>query len=372
VRYIGLMSGTSMDAVDAALVEFRGDRVASVVYRQYPIAQQLRDQVRGLSPSTPLRDVAEMDVRLGRLFAQSVKRLLRSTRMTSHGIRAIGSHGQTVFHAPDAACPTSVQIGDPGIIASETGITTIADFRRMDMAAGGQGAPLAPAFHAAQFRSPTRYRCVLNIGGIANITILPPKSSGAVRGFDSGPGNGLMDDWARRHLKREFDSDGTWAASGRIAPVLLARFLKDAFFRRLPPKSTGREHFNIEWIDRIVRGTRRRIPPADVQATLLELTAVSIANALRRHAPRCAELLVCGGGVHNPLLMRRLRERLKGVSVCSTADRGLDPDCIEAVTFAWLAMKRLERKPGNLPGVTGARRGVVLGGVYEPAVRARS
>jgi anhydro-N-acetylmuramic acid kinase len=213
---------------------------------------------------------------------------------------------------------------------------------------------------------------VLNIGGIANVTILPPNRAGTVRGFDSGPGNGLMDDWARRHLKREFDIDGKWAGSGRIAPVLLGALLKDGYFRRSPPKSTGREHFNIEWLDRIVRGTRRRIPSADVQATLLELTALTISKAIHRYAARCGELLVCGGGVHNPPLMRRLRELLEGISVRSTADRGLDPDCIEAVTFAWLAKKRLERKPGNLPGVTGARRSVLLGGVYEPATRARA
>jgi anhydro-N-acetylmuramic acid kinase len=212
---------------------------------------------------------------------------------------------------------------------------------------------------------------VLNIGGIANVTILPANPSGTVLGFDSGPGNGLMDDWVRRHLKREFDSNANWARRGRVVPALLSAFLNDAYFRRRPPKSTGREYFNLEWLDRILRRRGSRLPNEDVQATLLELTAVTISNAIRKYAPRCGELLVCGGGVHNPLLMRRLRELLEGVAVRSTADRGLDPDCIEAVTFAWLAKKRLERKPGNLPGVTGARRSVPLGGVYEPATRAR-
>jgi anhydro-N-acetylmuramic acid kinase len=310
-----------------------------------------------------------MDTRLGRLFAGSVRALLRSTRTPASRIRAIGSHGQTILHLPDAALPVSLQIGDPNVIARETGITTVADFRRMDIAAGGQGAPLAPAFHAAQFRISSRDRCVLNIGGIANLTILPGARSRTVRGHDTGPGNGLMDDWSRRHIGTEFDRDGRWAGRGQTATVLLRALLADPYFRRNPPKSSGREHFNLEWLDRILRRLQRRLPAVDVQATLLELTATSIADAFRRHAPRCRELLVCGGGVHNKLLMRRLHEHLAGVLVRSTDAYGLDPDCIEAVTFAWLAKRRLERRPGNLPSVTGARRPVLLGAIHAPAAR---
>lgn len=366
MHYIGLMSGTSMDAVDAALVRFRGGRVISVRYRQDPISPKLRTDVRRLGPESSLQDVAEMDSRLGTLFARSVRALLRTTRMSPNRILAIGSHGQTVLHLPDAALPTSLQIGDPNRIARETGITTVADFRRMDMAAGGQGAPLAPAFHAAQFRTGSRTRCVLNIGGIANITILPATRTRPVRGHDTGPGNGLLDDWSRRHLGVEFDRNGRWARSGKVSSTLLGAMLRDGYFRRAPPKSTGREHFNLDWVDGILRRLRGRMRPADVQATLLELTAVTIAGSLRKHAPECRELLVCGGGIHNRELMNRLRSALEGVAVSSTGDYGLDPDCIEAVTFAWLAKQRLEGKPGNLPSVTGAHRRVLLGAVYSP------
>ena len=355
-----------MDAVDAALVEFCGERVTSVRYRQDSIAPRLRAQLRKLGPDSGLGDIAEMDARLGLLFARSVKALLRSTRIAPRRIRAIGSHGQTVLHLPDATPPSSLQIGDPNLIARETGITTVADFRRMDMAAGGQGAPLAPAFHAAQFRSASRTRCVLNLGGIANITILPAARSRPVRGHDTGPGNGLLDDWSRRHLGVEFDRDGRWARSGSVSRRLLDAMLEDPYFRRPPPKSTGREHFNLDWLDRILRRLRRRIRPADVQATLLELTVMAVAASLHRYAPQCRELLVCGGGIHNGHLIRRLRGRLEGLAIRSTADYGLDPDCIEAVTFAWLAKRRLEGKPGNLPSVTGARRPALLGGIYEP------
>lgn len=364
MHYIGLMSGTSMDAVDTALVEFRRDRIASVRYRQFAIAQRLRDEIRRLGADSPFDQVARLDARLGRLFAQSVKKLLRATRTNARLIRAIGSHGQTVLHGPHEPQPYSIQIGDPNIIARETGILTVADFRRMDMAAGGEGAPLAPAFHAAQFRSKSRNRAVLNIGGIANLTILPASSKESVRGFDTGPGNGLLDDWSRRHLRAEFDRDGRWAGSGRVVPQLLDAMLQDAYFRRRAPKSTGREYFNLCWLERLLK-RRRRTAAADVQATLLELTATSIADSVRKHAPRCAELLVCGGGVHNRRLMRRLQACLPGIPLRSTADCGFDPDSIEAVTFAWLAKQRLEGRPGNLPSVTGARWPVLLGAIYQ-------
>lgn len=355
-----------MDAVDAALVRFRGARVAELCYRQFPIAQALRARVRQLNEQSKLGEVVELDARLGVLFAQSVRRLLRMARCSARSVRAIGSHGQTVLHRPSGPFRSSLQIGDPNIIACSTGITTVSDFRRMDLAARGEGAPLAPAFHAAQFRSARCNRCVLNIGGIANVTLLPRDPRRPVIGLDTGPGNGLLDDWIRRHRGLEFDRDGAWARRGKPHPGLLAEFMRDSYFRRRPPKSTGREHFNLDWVDRARARIAGRVPAVDVQATLLQLSAATIAAAVRRHAPPDSEVLVCGGGVHNAALMHELRVRLHGMRVESTAAAGLDPDCIEAVTFAWLAKQRLAGRPGNLPAVTGARHALPLGGVYEP------
>jgi len=367
VKLVGLMSGTSTDGVDAALVEFAGDRISSIFFRTYPIEAPLRARIRSLGNSSTLEEVVQLDVELGRLFAGAVNRLLREAGVSRDDSAAVGSHGQTVLHLPRCGAPTSVQIGDPNVIALETGITTVADFRRMDMAAGGEGAPLAPAFHAAQFRAAGRERVVLNIGGIANLSVLPGDAGSAVLGFDSGPGNGLMDDWARQHLNQEFDQDGRWAASGTVVPALIEVMLADPYFQRPPPKSTGREYFNLGWLATAVAG--REFAPEDVQATLAELSARTIADALRRFAAATREVLVCGGGIHNVFLMERLRALLPGVSVVSTGEHGVDPDCVEAVTFAWLAKLRIEGKALDLSRITGSREPVVLGGIYEPARR---
>jgi anhydro-N-acetylmuramic acid kinase len=363
--YVGLISGTSMDAVDAALVSFKGDKVASVHYRPFPIVESIRAQLRALDERSPVQAVARLDVLTGSIFAQAVMMLLKETGTAPDDVTAIGSHGQTIMHAPGSGDRYTLQIGDPNIIALETGITTVADFRRMDMAAGGQGAPFAPAFHAVQFRSPGHERVVLNLGGIANITLLPADANAEVIGFDTGPGNGLMDDWAQRHLHRPFDQDGHWAASGQVHSGLLNNLLSDDYLGCAPPKSTGRDYFNLEWLDRKLAVSRAKISPQDVQATLARLTARSVADAVSDHAHAAREILVCGGGVHNAHLMVELRAACAGRAVQSTANLGLDPDAVEAVTFAWLARRRLECLPGNLPSVTGAKQSVVCGAIFQ-------
>lgn len=293
------------------------------------------------------------------LAAVAALALLARAGVAAAGVRAIGSHGQTLRHRPDAQPAFSLQVGDAARIAERTGIATVADFRRRDIAAGGQGAPLMPAFHAAVFADPARDVAVLNLGGIANLTLLP--AGGAVRGFDTGPANALMDDWCLRHAGAPFDRDGMLAASGRIDPALLARLLEEPYFARPAPKSTGREVFQHAWLAaRLPTG----LAVADVQATLLELTVHTVADALRRELPGCARLLVCGGGARNSRLMARLVQALPGLAVESTAAGGIDPDHVEAAGFAWLAWRRLQLLPGNLPSVTGAAGERVLGAIH--------
>lgn len=364
-HYIGLMSGTSMDAVDAALVELRGDHIALVARRSLPLPEALRAALIEASHDhhTPIAHIAELDVRLGRLFAEAALDLLRTNAVAAAKVRAIGSHGQTVYHRPQGDTPTSLQIADPNLIAELTGITTVADFRRRDIAAGGQGAPLVPAFHDAVFRSDAEDRAVVNLGGIANITLLPRDRAAPVRGFDTGPGNALMDYWVHRHRRAAYDDGGAWAASGCVQPSLLAALLREPYFTQPPPKSTGRELFNPGWLNALLTQAGAGLAPADVQATLCELTAVSVAHAIQQHAPGCARVLVCGGGAYNATLMARLAALLAR-PVESTALHGIDPKWVEAMAFAWLARQTLLGRPGNLPAVTGARAPVVLGAIY--------
>ncbi len=366
--FIGLMSGTSMDAVDAALVDLTGDNVNMLASAGLPIQPALRGELLDLchGAASTLERVARLDVALGRLFATAVQTLLGRAGIDPSQVTAIGSHGQTVYHQPLGTSPTSVQLGDPNLIAELTGITTVADFRRRDIAAGGQGAPLVPAFHRAVFHTSETERVVLNIGGIANITVLPRASGQPVTGFDTGPGNALMDAWSMEHLGTPRDDDGFWAASGTIHEPLLAALLNDPYFALPPPKSTGREYFHPDWLRKVLRhGGMEALQPQDIQATLCELTAASITQAIAAFAPDARQVLVCGGGVHNPTLVQRLRSLSKDYEVVSTAAYGIDPDWVEAIAFAWLAKQTLENKPGNLPSVTGARRAVALGGVYR-------
>lgn len=365
-RYIGLMSGTSADAVDAILVAIPSEAPLRVLaVHSHPLPRELRIAVEALMrpADNELDRIGELDVAIGHLFADAAVALIAHAGLSARQIRAIGSHGQTVRHRPQAHHPFSLQIGNPALIAERTGITTVAHFRARDIAAGGQGAPLAPAFHAWAFRSPNRARIIVNIGGIANITVLPSDPSEAVTGFDTGPGNTLLDQWTQRHHGKPFDDSGAWAASGMLREELLAALLADPYFRQRPPKSTGREYFNLDWLDRV---TARfpQLSAVDVQATMTHLTARSIAKAIDEYAPHAEEVFVCGGGSHNRFLMETLAALLAGRRVDTTEAIGVSPDWVEASAFAWLAHQAMEGKPGNLPSVTGARRAAVLGGIY--------
>ncbi len=362
--YIGLMSGTSLDGIDVVLTDLTNDSLSVLAAHTEPYPAPLRDALLELNrPGALLEQMLELDVRLGKLYAHQVLQLLKATGISPSRVRAIGSHGQTIRHLPQGAFRTTLQIGDPNIIAQRTGITTVSDFRRRDMAAGGQGAPLVPGFHQAFFRQEGENRVVVNIGGISNITILPGDVARPVIGFDTGPGNLLLDGWATRHLGKTMDENGAWAASGRGNPALLDKLRKDSFFQQPPPKSTGREYFNLAWLDTVPE--IRSLPPADVANTLCQLTATSIASAIQQYAPATARIIVCGGGVHNRTLITLLKKALHPAILESSSVHGIDPDWVEAAAFAWLAQQALEGKTGNLPTVTGASDKTVLGGIYR-------
>ncbi len=362
---MGLISGTSMDGVDAALVEM-GPEIRLLQALSSPYPPELRQRLLEIAdPSArlALRELGSLDVQVGVHFAAAVEILLRKAGVPPERIVAIGSHGQTVGHYPDDADPSTLQIGDPNIIAERTATVTVADFRRRDLAVGGQGAPLVPGFHRAVLQSPAETRIVANIGGIANITVLHADGLRAPA-FDTGPGNTLLDAWSATHLHQPLDTGGQWGAGGTVHESLLARLLEDAYFTRPPPKSTGREYFNRHWLNTILERHGADIDPQDVQATLCELTARTLADAARSQAPAAARLIVCGGGAHNTDLMGRLVAALAPVPVQSSIDFGIDPDWMEAMAFAWLAARRLSGKAGNLPSATGARKPVLLGAVF--------
>jgi anhydro-N-acetylmuramic acid kinase len=369
--YLGLISGTSADGIDAALVAFADDggrlRARLHAARTHPWDEGLRARLVALGQGGEcgsLDEVGTLHVAIGEAFAQAALALLRDAEVAPSRVQAIGSHGQTLRHRPhgargDGVHPFSLQLGDASVIAERTGITTAADFRSRDVAAGGHGAPLLPALHAALLHDAAEERAVLNLGGIANLTLLP--AHGEVRGFDTGPANALLDAWCARHTGAAFDADGAFAANGRVDPALLARLLDEPWFALPPPKSTGREHFHLDWLQPLLGDAR---PPADVQATLLELTATTVADALRGTQPGTRRLLACGGGVHNPRLLARIAAHLPDATVESTAVHGVDPDFVEAMGFAWLARQTLRGQPGNLPAVTGARGPRVLGAIH--------
>lgn len=364
--YIGLISGTSMDAVDCALLQITGREVSLVDYQQYPVDNTIRAMLKAVNKDTAISTVSRLDVSLGKIFAEAAQSIIDNNGIDKSAIAAIGSHGQTVFHHPGQPAPCSLQIGDANTIANSTGITTVADFRRMDMAAGGEGAPLAPVIHDVLFRQDEMDNVVVNIGGMANITFLPSRNNGhPISGFDTGPGNVLMDEWVKLHKQRDYDEDGLWAGLGRVDEGLLQQFLSCDYFTAAPPKSTGRDDFNLEWLNDQLATFKRTFQEVDVQATLLALTATSIAEAVRQHAASAARVIICGGGAHNLCLLQALQDKLAGFSVCSSADLGYNPDAIEAMAFAWLARCRLEEIPGNIPSVTGAVAPRLLGGVYR-------
>ncbi len=358
-----MISGTSRDGVDTALVRFEGDkpRVLETQCLSYPpdLAESLRNMIEtGQRPEK--NELEKMDGCLAGFFSEAVHSLLKKAKLQASEITAIGSHGQTVWHSPDGIMPESIQLGDPQQIAADTGIVTIGDFRRADIEAGGQGAPLAPLLHRALFKPQNGTRIILNLGGIANISIL--NSNGSVSGFDTGPANCLLDGWIQEQRGKLFDREGAWSAGGTVNELLLLNLLMDPWFKKPPPKSTGVEHFNLHWLKQQKRVDS--IEPRDVHATLAQLTASTVASAILPSNP--IDILVCGGGVHNTDLLCRLQKLLPGIPVGSTESLGLDPDWVEAALFAWLARERLKGKAQDTRAITGSRQPVLLGQIYNP------
>jgi anhydro-N-acetylmuramic acid kinase len=357
--YVGLMSGTSLDGVDAVLAAFDGPRIECLSKHHLPFDDAIRSEALALHErgDDELHRAALLGNRLARAYADAVNGLLKKVSRGDSPVRAIGCHGQTVRHAPQDGY--TIQLNNPALLAELTDITVVADFRSRDVAAGGQGAPLVPAFHDALFRTPGAHRVILNIGGIANLTDLEPAR--ATTGFDCGPGNMLMDAWVQRHRGQAFDRDGAWAASGKPLPDLLARLMAHPFLALPPPKSCGREEFNLAWLQTHLKDDERS---EDVQATLAEFTARSIADAVHNHCGKPDELYVCGGGAYNAWLMRLLARHGLARRIATTDFLGLPPDRVEAMAFAWLAWRALRGEPGNLAAVTGAHGARVLGAIY--------
>ena len=368
--FIGLMSGTSLDGVDGVLAEQPiGDGpMQARAHLHLPMPGALREDLLALNlaGADELHLAALSANALSRLYARAVSALITAQGLQTSDITAVGAHGQTVRHRPREFDGTgyTLQLLNGALLAELCGVDIVCDFRSRDLAAGGIGAPLVPAFHAACFGQPGQDAAVLNLGGIANLTLLPDR--GTVRGFDCGPGNLLMDLWCQRHQGQAYDSGGAWAAGGQVDPALLQRLLDEPFFARQPPKSTGRDLFDAAWLGARLQGSAAQ--PPDVMATLAELTACSAADALLRHAPATRLLLVCGGGAFNAHLLKRIQASLgERVRLASTAEAGVPPDQVEALAFAWLARAHVARQAGNLPAVTGARAGRVLGALYPAA-----
>ena len=370
--YLGIMSGTSLDGVDLALVDFfeKPNLVASGFV---PMPEDLRANLAELlkSGETSLQKLGEIDHHLGVLYADCVNDFLVKNQLEASQITAIGCHGQTVWHAPQGNFPFTMQIGDMNLVAARTGITTVGDFRRKDMAMGGQGAPLVPAFHEAVFARPNQFTVVLNIGGISNISVLDPKSE--TIGYDVSVGNALMDSWIEKHLGKRYDKNAEWAKTGEVISELLVEMLSEPFLQLPPPKSTGRELFNLAWLEKQFANLTAKSPassvanfkPEDIQYTLAEFTAQSITRELSqwKNEPNKV-LLVCGGGARNPLLMERFNVLLPDWHVGTTNDYGVGVDYVEATAFAWLAFQRMENLPSNMPSVTGASQAVSLGAIF--------
>jgi anhydro-N-acetylmuramic acid kinase len=365
--YIGLMSGTSMDAIDCALVEIHNNDLRLIDFSYGEIPLPLKRQLLALTQQAPFswHNLGDVDIALAKIFANTAIESLQKNGLEKQQITGIGSHGQTLWHQPQ---PTALgnrftwQLGDPNTIAYQTGITTVADFRRHDMAAGGQGAPLVPAFHYAQFQSSLAPRVVLNLGGIANITVMKPGEKPF--GYDTGPANLLMDAWIYQHQQLEFDQGGAWALSGTAQPNILHSLLSDPYFTLTHPKSTGRELFNLSWLQQRVNTELANYKPVDIQATLLELTASTVATEIRKHTAT-GEVLVCGGGANNAAVITRLQDLLPQHSLKPTRELGLPADTVEAVAFAWFAHQTLQGQAIDFTPFTGADRPVMAGGIYR-------
>ena len=370
--YIGIMSGTSMDGIDAVLTEISSDGKAQVLlHQEVPMAQSLRNtyfQLQGPSQNE-LHIEALAANQLAQHYHLAVTGILKNSQLKNSDICAIGAHGQTIRHQPQAhdGIGYTKQSLNPALLAELSGIDVIADFRSRDIAAGGQGAPLVPAFHAAQFADQEAI-AILNIGGIANLSLISANSPTTIVGFDCGPGNALMDDWIYSQRQKTYDSEGQWAASGKSIEKLLQSMIGDSFFKQIPPKSTGRDLFNLQWLSHHLEATQTsQAAPEDIQATLLLLTARSIEEALKAHAPKTQRLLICGGGIKNTALIHQIRSLCHWIpseNIQSTASKGIDPQTVEAAAFAWLAWAFKEKRPANLPAVTGAKGLRVLGALY--------
>jgi len=364
--YIGLISGTSMDAVDCALVDFNGGKPTQLDFINTEIPDDLRQKLLYLcedhTNQIPL--LGETDVEFARLLALSVNQILEINGLKPSQIAAIGSHGQTIRHMPHknvSNYPFTIQIGDPNTIAELTNITTVADFRRRDLAAGGQGAPIVPAFHRMIFSSSENDRLIINIGGMANITVL--KKTGEISGHDTGPGNVLMDLWVQQHLGHPYDKDGSWASSGKVDENLLSTLLDEPYFQLPPPKSTGRELFNLHWLNSKLAELNQAIAPENVQATLLALTMQTITDAIKKELGK-GQIIVCGGGAYNSALMHELAQSLSSFEVMPSSRLGVMEDSMEAVAFAWLAKQTLSRQPVDFTDITGSAHPLIAGGVY--------
>ena len=356
--FIGLMSGTSLDGVDGVLVDCTGGAPRHLADAHQPFDGALRDELLALNTSgaNELTRAARAGNALAKVYATTVQALL--TQVQDVTVRAIGGHGQTVRHQPDEGY--TIQLLNGALLAELTGIDVVCDFRSRDIAAGGEGAPLVPAFHHAVFASSAAHRVVVNMGGIANLTSLPPE--GVVTGFDCGPGNLLLDAWILRHRNVAFDGDGAWAASGTVIRPLLEALLSEAFFARLPPKSSGRDLFNPAWLEKHLSGNEAGV---DVQATLLELTAMTISEAIHQHCKTAHEIYLCGGGARNSALRRRIETLLKPAKVAITDALGIHAEFVEATAFAWLVQRTMNGQGGNLPAVTGAAGPRILGAIHR-------
>ena len=360
MRLVGLMSGTSLDGIDAALVDFDANgrpTLIGQVHHDYPA--EIAEQLRAINGESPLRTILMLDAELAGVYASAVEELRAVTGAARDRIDGIALHGQTLWHAPDADPPVTCQVGDPSRLAEATGIQVIADFRQRDLAAGGQGAPLAPLFHAALFGCGHR-RCVVNIGGVANISVLDAGGR-ALGGFDTGPGNTLMDAWARRHLGAPFDKDGRWAASGQVDIAFLEHLLTDPYFRRPPPKSLDVQAFSLAWLESYPNPPRR---PADMQATLLALTATSLVTAINEWGGRPEDVVITGGGALNARLRETIASRLAPTPLLTGSDQGIPVTLVEAIGFAWLGRATIRGDRLDLENITGARHPAILGGIY--------
>lgn len=364
--YIGLISGTSADGIDAVAVRFKNNQIKQIGAITHQYTPDCRNKILTIqTQAISLSQIGQLDTLIGEQFAQATSLLIKKFSLDKRQIKAIGSHGQTLKHAPNGSLPFSLQLGNPSLIAERTQITTIANFRQKDIAAGGQGAPLVPAFHQAWLSNMTKSACVLNLGGIANLTILGQDSTSPIMGFDCGPANTLMDAWMRREYQQPYDTNGENARTGRVNTHLLNQLLVHDYFKQIPPKSADIDQFSLQWLDSILNNIQA-IKAEDITRTLCELTISSVAAAIERYAPTIETVIACGGGCKNSFLMEMLAAKIDPIKVKLSDDYGVGSDWVEGVAFAWLAKQTLLQLPGNAPLATGASHECILGGIYHP------